>query len=127
MSDLEGGGDLHELGSGSKFLLGSPQLVPEVSPRWPQACSFECVGLKLLLGSPTAFPGSQPQMATGVFFRVCGLDDSFAGCVLGFEHQFHMGTHLCETAWGGTYGREVGSGQFSGGKLMVWLPSLQLP
>ena len=32
------------LGSSLKFLLGSPQLVPEVSPRWLQACSFECVG-----------------------------------------------------------------------------------
>ena len=25
---------------------------------------------------PTACPGSQPQMATGVFFRVCGLDSA---------------------------------------------------
>ena len=40
-----------ELGSGLKFLLGSLQLVLEVSPRWPV-----------------------------IFFRVCGLD-SFAECV----------------------------------------------
>ena len=26
----------------------TPQLVPEVSPRWPQACSFECVGWTFL-------------------------------------------------------------------------------
>ena len=32
-------------------------------------------------------------MATGVFFRVCGLA-SFPGCVLGLEHQFHMGSEL---------------------------------
>ena len=37
------------------FLLGSPQF--DVPPWVPTAC-----------------PGSQPQMATGVFFRVCGLD-----------------------------------------------------
>ena len=37
--------------------------------------------LKFLLGSPTACPGSQPQMATGVFFRVYGLD-SFVESVL---------------------------------------------
>ena len=43
MSDLEVD-VLDELDSSSKFLLGSPQLVPEVSPRGPQACSFECVG-----------------------------------------------------------------------------------
>ena len=43
MSNLEVDA-LDELCSGSKFLLGSPQLVPEASPRWPQACSFECVG-----------------------------------------------------------------------------------
>ena len=30
---------LDELGSGLKFLFGSPQLVPEVTPRWPQARS----------------------------------------------------------------------------------------
>ena len=41
MSDLEGD-VLDELDRGLKFLRGSPQLVPEVSPRWPQACSFEC-------------------------------------------------------------------------------------
>ena len=35
---------LAELGISLKFLLGSPQLVPEVSPRWPQAYFFECVG-----------------------------------------------------------------------------------
>ena len=35
---------LDELGSGLAFLLGSPQLVLEVSPGWPQASSFECVG-----------------------------------------------------------------------------------
>ena len=34
---------------------------------------------------PTACPGSQPHMATGVFFRVCGLD-SLADCVLGLGH-----------------------------------------
>ena len=39
---------LDELGSGLRFLLGSPHLVPEVSPRWPQACSFECVGCTVL-------------------------------------------------------------------------------
>ena len=33
-----------ELGSGVEFLLGYPQLVPEVSPIWTQACSFGCVG-----------------------------------------------------------------------------------
>ena len=46
---------LGELGYSLKFLLalGSPQLVPEVSPRWAHASSFEC-----------------------------GLD-SFAGCALG--------------------------------------------
>ena len=32
---------LDELGSGLKFLFGSPQLVLEVSPRWPHVCSFE--------------------------------------------------------------------------------------
>ena len=44
-------------------------------------------GLRFLLGSPaTACPGRQPQMATGVSFRVCGLD-SFVGCVSGdWEH-----------------------------------------
>ena len=47
--------ELDELGSGFKFLLGSPQLVPEVSPRW--------------------------HMATGMFYQVCGLN-SFAECVL---------------------------------------------
>ena len=59
MSDLEVD-VLDELGSSLKFLLGSPLLVPEVSPRWPQAC----------------------------FFQVCGLD-SLVGCVLGLEHQFN--------------------------------------
>ena len=32
-----------------KLLLGSPQLVPKVSPRWPPACSFEC-GLNSFVG-----------------------------------------------------------------------------
>ena len=62
-------------------------------------------------------------MATGVFFGVCGLD-SLAGCVLGLEHQFHMGTHLCEIVC--LYVREVDSGQTQaedGGLL----PILQLP
>ena len=36
MSDMEVD-VLDELGSSLQFLLGSPQLVPEVSPRWPQA------------------------------------------------------------------------------------------
>ena len=48
MSDLEAD-VLDELGSSLKFLLnGSPQFVPEVSPRWPQDCSFECVGWAVL-------------------------------------------------------------------------------
>ena len=48
LSDLEVG-VLDELGSGLQSLLGSPQLVPaEVSPRWPQACSLECVGWTVL-------------------------------------------------------------------------------
>ena len=47
MSDLEVD-VLDELGSSSKFLLGSPQLVAEVSPRWPQGCSSECVGWTVL-------------------------------------------------------------------------------
>ena len=58
MSDLEVD-VLDELGRGWKFLIGSPQLVPEVSP-W---------------------------MATGGFFGVpCGLDRS-AGRVLGLGRQ----------------------------------------
>ena len=69
MSDLEVD-VLDELDSTLKFLLGSPQLVPEVSPRWPQACSFECVGWTL-------------------------FQDVFWSCL---EHQFHMGTRLCEIA-----------------------------
>ena len=44
MSDLEVDA-LEEMGSGLEFLLGSPQLVPEVSPRGPQACSFPGWGL----------------------------------------------------------------------------------
>ena len=47
LSDLEVD-VLDDLGSGLKFLLGSPQLVPEVSPRWPQECSFESVGWTVL-------------------------------------------------------------------------------
>ena len=39
---------LDELGSSSKFLLGYPQLVPEVNPRRPQACSFRCVSWTVL-------------------------------------------------------------------------------
>ena len=31
-----------ELGNDLKFIVGSPQVVPEVSPRWPKECSFEC-------------------------------------------------------------------------------------
>ena len=39
---------LDEVGSSlRKFLFGSPQLVPEVSPTPPQACSFECVDLSI--------------------------------------------------------------------------------
>ena len=72
MSNLEVG-VLDVLDSGLKFLLVSPQLVPEVSPRWPQVYSFEC------------------EL------------DSFVECVFGLGHQFHMDPHLCEIAWGSTY------------------------
>ena len=68
MSDLDVD-VLDEVGSSLKFLLGSPQLVPEVSPRWLQACSFECVDWTVL-------------------YDVLWV----------LEHQFHMGTHLCEIA-----------------------------